>query len=264
MKKILVFSFGVFFTPVFSQSILTLGTTTVAVDTVASNLDVPWEILYGSDDHLWITERKGLVSRIDPVNKTKKVILDLTAKVRASGESGMLGMAFHPDFPATPEVFIAYNYGMLSIYLRLVKYSYTGGALTNSIVLIDSIWGAGNHDGARLLFMPDKTLLLTTGDAGQSQLSQNMQSLNGKILRLNTNGSIPADNPYPNSYIYCLVTAILRASPMAHINTFIPQSMARTLMTSFRCLRRGAIMVGQTLKGFAIHRQSKRFVKQIM
>jgi len=50
--------------------------------------------------------------------------------------------------------------------------------------------------------MADKTLLMTTGEAGNTFLSQNMNSLNGKILRLNTDGSIPSDNPFPGSYIY--------------------------------------------------------------
>src|SRR5207253_7798708 len=108
-----------------------------------------------------------------------------------------------PDFPATSEVFLVYTYGILSdIKERLVKYTYQNGQLGNPIVLLDSIKGNVGHCGSRLLFLPDKTLLMTTGEAHNGPLAQDLNSRNGKILRLNTNGSVPADNPIPNSYVY--------------------------------------------------------------
>jgi len=193
------------FSSVHPQSVLTIGSTTVVADTVVTNIDVPWEILYGPDKHIWMTERKGIVSRIDPLLKTKTPVLNLTASVYYYAEAGLLGMALHPDFATVQEVFLVYTYLSNSVQLeKLVKYTWNGTALINEQILIDSITANSFHDGSRLLFLPDKTLLMTTGEAGNTSLSQNMSSLNGKVLRLNPDGSIPADNPFPGSYIYTL------------------------------------------------------------
>ncbi len=188
-----------------AQSTIQIGTTTVGIDTVYIGLDVPWEIIYGPDNYLWVTERKGIVSRIDPVNKTKQVILDLTASIYAQSEGGLLGMKLHPNFAGTKEVYLVYTYGPASnVKERLVKYTYNNNALVNPQVLIDSINAGVNHNGSRLLFLPDNTLLMTTGDALNSGDAQNLNSKNGKVLRLNTNGTIPSNNPFAGSYVYTL------------------------------------------------------------
>ncbi len=184
-------------------SVIKVGNTDVLADTVITGIDIPWEILWGPDNYLWITERIGIVSRIDPDNGNKTVILDIRNSVYQSGESGLLGMALHPDFSTTPEVFLVYTYGNSSdIKERLVKYRYNGTQLVDPDTLIEGIPGNTTHDGSRLLFLPDKTLLMTTGDAQNQSAPQNMSSLNGKVLRLNPDGSIPADNPVQGSYVY--------------------------------------------------------------
>lgn len=200
----------------FSQTTITVGTTEVEVDTVYTGLDIPWEILYGPDGYIWTTERKGIVSRIDPVAKTKTVVLNLTASVYQASESGMLGMALHPDFESTPEVFIAYTYGTFSnIKERFVKYTYDGTSLVNPVTLIEEITGNTTHIGARFQFLSDNTLIVSTGDAQNTSLPQNLSSLSGKVLRMNTDGTIPADNPITDSYVYSFghrnVQGILRA-----------------------------------------------------
>src|SRR5687767_5040792 len=93
-----------------AQNTIKIGNTTVVVDTVITGIDIPWEIIWGPDNHLWMTERKGIVSRVNPNNGNKSVILDLSSSVYQQSESGMLGMVLHPDFSATPEVFIVYTY----------------------------------------------------------------------------------------------------------------------------------------------------------
>ncbi len=184
-------------------STIKMGNTTVTVDTVITGLDIPWEITWGPDNHIWTTERRGIVSRINPVAKTKTVILDISASVYQNSESGMLGLALHPDFSTTPEVFIVYTYRIASTTReRLVKYVYNGSALVNPDTLLDGIIGNTTHDGCRLLFLPDKTLLMTTGDAQNQTTPQNLSAINGKVLRLNADGSIPSDNPFPGSYVY--------------------------------------------------------------
>jgi glucose/arabinose dehydrogenase len=85
--------------------------------------------------------------------------------------------------------------------VRLREDSKTGkGTLDKT--LIDNVAGSNNHDGGRLKFGPDRKLYWTTGDAQTTRFAQNLSSLNGKILRLNGDGAIPADNPFPNSYVY--------------------------------------------------------------
>lgn len=110
---------------VFAQ--VSIGSTMVDTNTVVSNLDTPWEILWGPDDHIWITERYGGVSRLNPETRefTKLLTIDEVYEV---GESGLLGMALHPDFEKTSELFLVYNYLESSkIKERLVKYSYSDG-----------------------------------------------------------------------------------------------------------------------------------------
>lgn len=216
MKKIIL-AYSLFFSLFsYGQSTILVGATEVEVDTIYTGLDIPWEIIYGPDGYIWITERKGIVSRIDPVAKTKTVILNLTSGVYQASESGMLGMALHPDFENTPEVFIAYTYGSFSnIRERIVKYTYNGVSLINPVTLIEDITGNTTHIGARFQFLPDNTLIVSTGDAQNTSLPQNLNSLSGKILRMNTDGTIPVDNPIPNSYVYSFghrnVQGIVRA-----------------------------------------------------
>lgn len=187
----------------FSQGNITVGATTVEVDTVFTGLDIPWEIIYGPDDHVWTTERKGIVSRIDPIAKTKTVILNITSTVYQNSESGLLGMALHPDFATTPEVFLAYTYGSFSnIREKVVKYTYNGVSLVNEVILIDNIIGNTTHNGSRITILPDNTLLFSTGDAQNQAFPQDVNELNGKVLRVNLDGSIPLDNPYPGNPVY--------------------------------------------------------------
>lgn len=186
------------------------GATTVTIDStilvenvVAIDLQVPWEILYGPDDHLWVTERVGRVQRIEPITGNQNIILDIQDEVTATGEPGMLGMALHPDFETTPLVYLVYNYTSgFSTRERLVSYEWNGSELINESILLNDIPGGGIHNGSRLLISYDGKILMTTGDRGNADLSQDMESLNGKLLRINLDGSIPSDNPMPDSYIY--------------------------------------------------------------
>lgn len=204
MKRAIVLSLWLallFLQRSYAQTLVTIGSTNVYIDTLYTGLDVPWEIIY-HEEYVWVTERKGLVSRISQ-NKVKTTVLDITGEVYQQSESGLLGMAFKPSFSPIQEVFLVYTFGSAgNIWERLVKYNFNGTQLINPQILIDSIPGNSTHNGSRLAFMPDGTLLMSTGDAQNTALSQDTASLNGKILRLNTDGSIPADNPIPGSYVY--------------------------------------------------------------
>ena len=141
---LLIFSIIISFNS-FTQSTITVGATTVEIDTIYTGLDIPWEIIYGQDGYIWTTERKGIVSRIDPIAKTKTVILNIVSSVYQNSESGLLGMVMHPDFTTTPEVFMAYTYGSFSnLKEKLVKYTYNGTNLVNEVILLDNIIGNTN------------------------------------------------------------------------------------------------------------------------
>ncbi len=174
----------------------------IDTSTIAQNLSVPWEILWGPDDFIWITEREGLVSRINPETGEKLLLLNIT-EVNQVNEAGLLGMALHPGFDTTPEVFLVYTYLEGStLYEKLVKYTYSSDILMNPVLFVDRIPAATNHDGSRLVISKDLKLYMTTGDAADTDLPQNSSSLAGKILRFNLDGTIPANNPNPNSYIW--------------------------------------------------------------
>jgi glucose/arabinose dehydrogenase len=207
--KKLLFIVSLGFVPmIHAQGTQVVGTTTLIIDTLSNEVSIPWEIQVEGEDYLWVTERGGIVSRIDLDTGVKDTVLDLTAEVHTVGESGLLGMALHPDFPVIAEVFLVYTYGPEDsqgyFKERLVKYTYDNTDLVTPDTLIDDILAWGNHDGSRLHFLPDKTLLMSTGECSISQLSQDSSSLSGKYLRVNTDGTIPDDNPFPGSYIYTM------------------------------------------------------------
>lgn len=169
---------------------------------LTQQLTFPWEILWGPDNLLWITERGGKISRVNPASGQVGALLTIP-DVQSQGEGGLLGMVLHPDFATSPEVFVAYNYSKNGTYTeKVVKYTYNGTALTNPVVLLDNIPAAGNHNGCRLAISPDKKLYITTGDAAAASQAQNLNSLLGKILRINLDGTLPADNPTAGSPIW--------------------------------------------------------------
>jgi glucose/arabinose dehydrogenase len=187
------------------DSLCLFAQTTLKTRVVADSLRIPWEMRLGKDGYLWVTERNGTFSRIDTLTGAKRVIYRFQ-DVRAQGEGGLLGFDFHPDFPATPHVYASYVYSATNAQAleRIVRLTYLPDkdTLTDRQTLLDNIRAANIHNGSRLLFGPDRKLYITTGDAALPNLSLDTTSLNGKILRMNEDGSIPDDNPFPGSYIW--------------------------------------------------------------
>jgi aldose sugar dehydrogenase len=170
-------------------------TSTLKDTVIAQGFNNPWEIVWGSDGYIWMTERGGKISRVNPATGVVSLTHTIT-EVVANGEGGLLGMALHPNFATTPHVFVAYNYNNGGNYReKIVRFTYGGGSLTNPVTILDNIIAASIHNGCRLLITPDLKLFITTGDANNTAFSQTTSSPNGKILRLNLDGSIPADNP---------------------------------------------------------------------
>ena len=173
---------------------------TRGVEYVASRLNVPWSIDVDGSGRLFFTERIGNVKMID----TDGMIHTLFSKdVADVGEGGMLGIALDPDFDLNGYIYIYYTYsegGLFNRVSRIEKDS--NGIYSIEHILIDRIPAAEIHNGGRIKFGPDGRLYVATGDANQPMLAQDINSLAGKILRLNKDGSIPEDNPFHNSYIY--------------------------------------------------------------
>ena len=166
------------------------------VETIVSGLQVPWSIVFAPDGRMLFTERPGRV-RVFESGKLRAEPLAIIKDVEPSGESGLMGLTLHPQFNSNHLLYLAYAYkGERGQLVRVVRYRETGDALAEPKVLVENIPAAANHAGCRLRFGPDAKLYITTGDATERALAQRLDSLAGKTLRLNDDGTIPTDNPF--------------------------------------------------------------------
>ncbi|HEY6171268.1 MAG TPA: PQQ-dependent sugar dehydrogenase [Candidatus Kapabacteria bacterium] len=176
---------------------------------VAVGLNVPWEIRWGHDGWIWFTERAGYFKKVHPDSGIVKNLL-FEPEVHSLAEWGLLGFDFHPDFPNTPFIYIAYTYAdsisqadTILYWEKVVRYTYTPDTLTDKHTIFDKIRAYDAHNGARVVVGPDRKLYVSTGETYYSpELAQMDESPNGKILRLNLDGSIPDDNPWAGSPVW--------------------------------------------------------------
>jgi len=172
----------------------------VKVVTVAENLEIPWEIAFVPDGRIFFTERVGNLRVIEngQLNPEPVAILDV-----GTVEGGLLGLALDPNFEQNHFLYLYYTYFEFPFtYNKVVRFTEKDNSLLDEFILVDKIPGAAIHDGGRLKFGPDEKLYITTGDAGNSSAAQDLNSLSGKILRINPDGTIPSDNPFANSMIF--------------------------------------------------------------
>ena len=183
----------------FAQEYPELG---VKIEVVADNLTIPWSIDWLPDGTALFTERNGNLRVIQHGILLEESILSLSV---GGVEGGMLGIAVDPKYSENNFIYVYYTYNeLLSTYNKLVRYQFLDGVLLEDKILIDKIPGGPFHDGGRIQFGPDEKLYITTGEAGIPDLSQDLNSLGGKILRINSDGTIPNDNPWKNSPMYSI------------------------------------------------------------
>lgn len=177
---------------------------TDSVRVVKSGLNYPWEILWGKDDFIWMTERGGKISKLDPT--TGKIVFSSSLpEVVSNGEGGLLGMVQHPDFLTNGLFYVVYDYMNAGTYQeKMVQLKYANGAIQTVSTLVQNIPASGIHNGSRLWITTGAVpkIFMTTGDASVKDNAQNISSLSGKVLRFNLDGSIPADNPFPGSPVW--------------------------------------------------------------
>jgi len=165
------------------------------VETVVRNLEVPWSIVWASDGRMIFTERAGRV-RIYENGKLRPAPLFTVPDVEPTGESGLMSVALHPQFASNHLLYLSYAYKGENQNVRVVRYREAETGLTDRKVIIEGIPAAQFHAGCRLRFGPDAKLYIITGDATRRDLAQRLDSMAGKTLRLNDDGTVPADNPF--------------------------------------------------------------------
>lgn len=177
-----------------------LAVPAAAERTLVTGLDRPYEILYGPDDMIWATEKAGRrVLRIDPDSGAVQVAGTITEATHTPGtQDGLLGMALR-----LPDVFLAYSYDG---GFKIAKYRFADGRLGDRRDVVTGLPSSPDHNAGRLVLGPDDRLYYSIGDQGNNQLgracrlnrAQDPAVLEGKILRIERDGSVPAGNPFGN------------------------------------------------------------------
>jgi glucose/arabinose dehydrogenase len=165
------------------------------VETVVGGLAVPWSIVWSPDGRMIFTERVGRVRVVEEGRLRPQPLLTVS-DVESTGESGLMSVALHPRFATNHWLYLSYAYKGEGQRVRVVRYREAAEGLVERTVIIENIPAAQFHAGCRIRFGPDEKLYITTGDATERALAQRLDSLAGKTLRLNDDGTVPSDNPF--------------------------------------------------------------------
>ena len=166
-------------------------------------LQAPWSVAFAENSALVSERDSGRLLELTADGGSRQITV--VEGVQHGGEGGLLGIAV----PPTPEGSIPeqlFVYSTAADGNRVQRFALTGAAgelgVSDPVTVIDGLPSALSHNGGRIAFGPDGMLYVTVGDAGQSWLSQDLESLGGKILRLTPEGDVPSDNPFEGSPVY--------------------------------------------------------------
>jgi len=171
-----------------------------SVQILATNLEKPWAIDF-ADDKIFVTEKAGLVRVIE-----SGVLLDdplATLRVANVFGGGLLGIAVHPAFDSNHFIYVYYTYEKDDVlWNKILRITELNNKLDAAKTVFDNIPGSVYNNGGIIKFGPDGKLYVGTGYVSDSHGPQDIQSLEGKILRLNDDGTIPNDNPFSDSPVF--------------------------------------------------------------
>src|SRR3989344_6758906 len=165
------------------------------IEIIATGLNIPWDVDFLPSGEILVTERPG---NLLIIGKDRNIIK--VDGVHHVGEGGLLGLAVHPDFSDNNFIFLyltSTDKGRITN--RVERYKLESNQLSGRQIILQGIAGSSVHDGGQLEFGPDGLLYVGTGDASMQNLAQDKKSLNGKILRVAGDGSVPKDNPFGNA-----------------------------------------------------------------
>ena len=170
------------------------------VVTVASGLEHPWALAFLPDGgRMLVTERPGRLRIVEPDGRLSAP-LGGVPRVAAEGQGGLLDVALAPDFAQSRTIFLTYSepgpsgtIGTAAARARLGEASIEGVAV---IFRQEPKLTGGLHFGSRIVFARDGTLFITTGERGHREYAQDLSRLQGKVIRIRPDGSVPADNPF--------------------------------------------------------------------
>jgi aldose sugar dehydrogenase len=181
---------------------INLGNTVIEETVVATNLNVPWDMAYGQDGWIWFTELEGNIKRMNPISYEVQQVFAISDVVLFGFSVGLHSIVLHPDFNTIPYLYVHYTYSTTTSKIVRYEYDAANNTLINPLIILGSIPAGVSHNGSRMVILNDK-LWISLGDTYSTPtVAQNLNSINGKVLRMNLDGSIPNDNPIPGSYIW--------------------------------------------------------------
>lgn len=188
-------------TPVIST--VQVGNTLLSLTQEASDLHVPWDLQYDRlNDAILFSEIGGNIKRLD-IKSKKVTLVDSLTDVYHQRTLGLLGMALYQPEGQQAYLYLSYTSKKdSSIYSNLYRYNYSKEGQISTPKLLLQIPGNTGHNGSRIIVSTDQKVYWATGDAAIDTYAQDSTGLNGKILRLNLDGSVPKDNPISGSYVY--------------------------------------------------------------
>ena len=180
---------------------LTNLTNTSGVEIIAQGLQAPRSIDMSKDGRIFVSEKRGSIRVVDNGTLLTEPVGDI--KAENIGDAGLLGLTLHPNFTQNHLFYVYYTYSnSTGLFNKVLMLKESNNRIIDSKTILDGIPGDEYRDGGRIKFGPDGKLYVSTGDASIPELSQDLDSLAGKILRTNEDGTIPQDNPFSNSPVY--------------------------------------------------------------